>query len=358
MKITVLAAVNILVLSLPLAAQDLTYVQTTRVEFGGSMGAVMNMVPGLEDASRETVYLQGTRMRRDSEDRSTITDWATGEMIIINHAERTFVRMNWADIAEAMTQAMEGGFPTAEDAAEEADQPEPGPTFTTTFDVDQTDRTERIAGYQAKQVVMTMEVEGEMPPEGAEENELSQGAMAVVSELWLSTDFPEWAIMQEAREQMAEGFRAMAFGGERGESFGGMSMDPRIEVALRENQEALASLEGIGMKTIVSFVSVPFELELDVQTVLAQSDQELASGMGSLAAESAASAARGALGRLGSRFGRGRKEEPEEPEPAQSIFMRTTTEIGEVDNGALDDSVFAPPEGYTEQTSDMPIGAR
>jgi len=366
MKSLIFAVVGILVpvLALPLAAQDLTYVQTSRVEFGGSIGRIMAMMPGMEDTSQEKVFLKGTRMRRDSEDASTIMDWATGEMIILDHVDRTFVRITWAEAVEAMSQVAQGGVAHAEAGMEmemeEVEDAEPRPTFTTRFDTDRTGRTERINGYEAEQVVVTLEIEGEMPPEETEqdqENELAQGAMAVVSELWLSTDFPEWTMMQEAREEMAESFRASGMGENMQESMGGLSaMDPRIEVAMSENQDALAALEGTAVKTVVNLVAVPPELELEVDAVLAQSDEELAAGMGSLAAAGAGAAARQALGGLRSRFGRQRQEEPAEPEPTQSIFMRITSEIGDVETGDLDDSIFAPPEGYTERPADLPVG--
>jgi hypothetical protein len=172
--------------------------------------------------------------------------------------------------------------------------------------------------------------------------------MAVVTELWLSTDFPEWEMMKERGRQMAERMQGGPMAG-LGGAFGGM--DGRITTAMEENAEALAELEGHTMRTVTHFVTVPGDLELDRDAVLASADQPLGEGMGSVA-----DAARQALGgRLGGLLGRGRRSEPEEPELKQSVFMRMTVELIEAHEGPIDDAVFEVPEDYTERELPMPV---
>jgi hypothetical protein len=335
------ATATVLALSaLPAQAQGVRYSETTRVEMAGAMGAMMSMMGGGADRTTETVYLDGSRMRRDTDETSTIVDWSTGDMILLNHDQRTYRRFSWGDMVEGMTGRMEGARAEAGGMSDQ-DMPD----YEVHFSTERTGRSERIAGYEADQVVMVIRFEGDpdaeaqpgqgMPMGGA----MGNGAMAMVSELWLSTDFPAWTLMQEGRNQMAEEMRG-ALSGEAG--MGGMAgaMGPRFQQALEEQQEAMADLEGMPLRSVINLVVLPGDVELDVDAVLAQED--LGGGM------DAAAAARDAIAKRFNPFGG--KDEEEKPEAAQSIMMRTVTEVDDVDASGVDPAVFEIPEGYTEAT--------
>jgi hypothetical protein len=110
------------------------------------------------------------------------------------------------------------------------------------------------------------------------------------------------------------------------------------------------------VKTVVNFVMVPPEQSLDREQVLAMADQPLSAGMGEVMAdaakEEAADAARGALRGLSrGLLGRGDDEKEEEetaPALVQSILMRMTSSVEEIQTDPLSDDLFQPPAGYTE----------
>lgn len=331
-----LAALAFLPAAPEVAAQDLRYTETTRMEMGGAMGAMMSMMGGMGETLTETVWIQGPRMRRDTDGSSTIVDWSTNQVMVLDHEARTVTRMDWSGMADDMTEAreeMEGR--TEAPATAEGD-------WEVRFSSEPTGRTEEIAGYAADQVLMVMELLGQVPAEEQEDNPMADMAMAVVTELWLSTDFPAWTLMSEAQDEMA----ASVWGG-GGVDMGLMgAMDPRFRVAMEEQQEALGTLRGIPIRTVMSIVSVPLEEELDVEAVL--DTEELGEGMAGMAA---AAARQGMRSRMGDIFGGG---DDEEPEAEQSVVMRATSEVTEVTTTTLDDALFQVPEGYTERATPGP----
>ncbi len=342
------------VLSMPAQrgdAQDLKYTTTTTVELGGAMGTIASVMPELGEPVLETTYLKGTRIRTDVDERSSVMDWVSGDMLEIDHVARTYVRFNVFEMAEAMAGMLEQGVeaePTRVEP-EEAEQTEP--QFEVHFSIDRTGVQQVVNGYDAEQALLVVEVVPIVPPEDDLED---AGELAVVTELWLSTDFPEYQLMRDMQAEAAERLRESGATQNMSQSMEGLaeSFDPRLREAWQENLEAMKELEGTALKSTVHFVTVPMGVDLDREKVLAEANQGLGSAVAGAAREGVRDAARSALGR----FGR-RQEEPEEPEPAQSVFMRIVTEIGEIETATLGDDLFAVPDGYAEQPLEGPVGS-
>jgi hypothetical protein len=203
-------------------------------------------------------------------------------------------------------------------------------------------------GYSAEQVVMIVEV----VPTGEEAQQQGAGRMAVVTDLWLSSNFPGYEEIREAQAQMAQGFMGGAAG--MGAAFQqAFASDPRMKDAFEENMEKMKDMEGMPVKTVASFVTVPYGMDLDWEAVLAATDQPLSEGMGGAMGEGAAEAARGAMRNLtrGLLGRRGQQEEEPETEAeamTQVITMRTVTTIDDVRLGDIPPETFQPREGYEE----------
>lgn len=344
----------LLLLALPATAQDLTYTETTRMEMGGMMGSIMSMMGG-DDDQTQTVYLKDGRMRRDDEDTSTIMDFSTGDVTILNHADRTFMRMNFREMIEGMTGQVEDARARADSVQAEMEaEGQEMPEYEVTFSLDRTGETETVSGYDAEQVLMVIEFEGQVDEEAQQQNPFAGMRMAMVTEMWLSTEFPEWTVMQDLRDELQEAWGSEGmFGGDTGmEGMAAMGpgMGARFEVAMEQQREALEELEGTPVRTVMSWVSLAPDAELDPRAVV---EQDVGGGD---AAGGAAEAARSALSGL---FGGGDEDEEEEQgPPGQSVIMRTFTELGDVETGPVDPSVFQVPEGYTERQMQMPGAGR
>ena len=335
-------------------AQGVSYTTISRGEFGGSLGTIMSMVPGAQDESRETVHVQGSLMRTDSDETSTIVNAGEGRFILLQHEPKTFFSYTMEEMMAAMSARM--GQVEADEAQMEAEEgaEEAQPSFEVKVSTERTGRTMDVGGYAADQFLMIVEM---IPTDHeTQETATESGRIVILTEMWMSRDVPGWEALQEAQAEMAEqavgaaGMDAFAQGLQQA-----FASDPRMEQAFRENAEAMKEMEGMAVKTVTSFVSVAAGKEFDADQVLAMVDQPLSTGMGEVAAgaakEGAKEAARGAVrGLTRGLFGR-KKEEPKEeapPEPAQTIIMRTTSLVQDIRTGPLPDDLFQPPADYQE----------
>ncbi|MFC1661275.1 hypothetical protein ACFL3S_07485 [Gemmatimonadota bacterium] len=326
--------------------EGVTYTSVAKFEVPGPIGAMM----GQQD-HRETTYVQGPFMLTEDEDQGTVFDFSDPEQLVLTfmqHTEQTYYKVTMEEMQARMGAAVaQAGQPQGQRRGEGADQP---PQFEIKFSMDPTGRSTNFDGYSAEQVVMTVEL---VPVDETAQQE-GAGTMAIVTELWLSTDFPGHEEIRKAQSQMAEGFVG---GGGMGAAFQqAFASDPRMKEAFEENMEKMKDLEGMPVKTVTSFVTVPVGMELDREAVLAATDEPLGEGMGAAVGEGAAEAARGAMRNLTRGILGRRRQQEEEPEPeteagpvAQVITMRTFTTIDDVRLGHIPPETFLPREGYVEQ---------
>ncbi|MGD8322220.1 MAG: hypothetical protein PVJ02_17345 [Gemmatimonadota bacterium] len=364
-----LVAVGVLVPS-SAQAQSLRYTSTTRAELSGAVGRVVSSMGGLGEPTVETTSIQGSKIRKDDEKTSEIMDWDAGTMTLLDHASRTFVRYSFADMAQAMAEGVKGAegaqgqqqAPAGEAAPQGGE--EPRAELEWKVSTDRTGKHETIAGYDTEEVILTVELHAKQTAEAAAasgEDEPQQADMAVVTDLWLSTDFPEQKLMEQMQGEALKQFRESGAAQEMASSMQGVSAyNPGVEDAWQKNREALEELDGTALRATMHFVLLPPGVSLDRDQVLADADRSLSSDVADAAAESAKDAAKNAVSGLAGRFGFGKKKkEPKEetaPEPTQAEFMRIISEVHDVSTDPLDPSVFKVPEGYTERKVEAPVG--
>jgi len=355
----------------PGRAQDLKYTVITRTELGGTTGRALGVMPGTAEPVLETTFIKGNRIRKDeSPESSSVMDWDAGILTLLDHAARSYVQVSleqMAEVAEAMAQSVEGtsselGEAMVEGSQEGAREAETayaeGGGDQASLDVrissDRTGRTREFSGYSAEQVLITLEILGEHTP-GEVDRESESGGLAIITELWLSRDFPEYRMMQEmdgaALARMKEG--------ETGEGILGslealLTYDPRIKFAFEKNQETIDAMDGVALRTAMHVVSLPGWMPVDREQVLADQDRSLSDDAMDAAKSGTKDAAKSAVSQISGRLF-GRKKEPEpgpEPpqEPQQSVIMRVISEVSDVELGDLDPVLFEPPVEYTVQT--------
>lgn len=344
-----------------LAAQGVSYTTVSKGEFGGSLGTLLRLVPGAQDESRETTHFQGAFMRTDSEESSTIMNFGEGRFTLLEHPDKSFFSYTWEEMMAAMSAGMAEAEAAAEAEAEEAEaeqSEEPDATFEVKLSSERTGRTMEIGGYPAEQFLMVIEV---VPAtEEAIQEAADSGSMAVLSEIWISRDVPGWEELKKAQEEAAAQAMGNAGASAQAEALQqALASDPRMQDAYKENLKALEEMDGLAVKTVTSFVTVPPGMTLDKEQVLAMTNQPLSAGVGEAvadaAAEEAKETARGAVrnltrGVLGRR--RQQEEEPKEeaqPEQAQFILMRVTSLVEDIKTGPLPDELFQPPADYQEK---------
>lgn len=368
--ITAAALALLPVLPAPALGQDLTLEYQTRMEFGGAMGQMMRMMPGMGDLSapsRTLTRISGLRLRTDDgESSSLIVDAEAGRFIQVDHEERTYIVMTpesmrqMAEETRARMEAAMDSIQATQPGARERDAGEPEMTVEARVETERTGRRESVAGLDAEEWYLTVSADFQVQEEGA--NPMFVGSTVAFSDLWLSSSVP-------GGEEQERIWRA--FGEEMMEAWDldeGMTpvfaVNPQLQVMIEQNRQAMEEMQGTAVRTISLMVLVPPGATFDKERAVADLTGELSRSMGEVAGaaagaaarDAAASAARGALGRIGGGLlGRRNREEPppaEEapPAPSQSTLLRNVEELVRVDRGAIDASVFGIPEGYREIT--------
>ncbi len=356
LAIMAFTAVTVGVRPPPATAQDVRYTTVSKVELGGSLGRVLRLVSGFGDPMRETVSITRTRMLTETDANATIMNADDGTITFVDHEGQSYWTMNLAEMLQGMSGAMAGAVAEAdvEPPAEEdaRDQPASGDSvhYEVHVSTDRTGRRERVAGYEAEQVFLTVQIEGEAYAE--EGDSTVKGSVFVLSELWLSEDFPgheaEQAFHRAWAEKVAAGF---AFDTADARDMDAVyAHDPRLREALEGMEEQMEELRGSPLRSVSHFVTVPDGVEFDREAVLRDADKSLGDDVVGAAARGVVGGARRRLGGMLRRGNRNR-----EPQPQQAVIMRITTEIENPELGPLAPELFVPPADYTMRESPMPV---
>ena len=334
-------------------AQDVRYTTVSRGEFGGALGRWMKLFGGSSEVT-EVTSIKGGNLRTDTDDNSTMLDLGARAFTWMDHETKTYMTMTFAQAVErANAMVEEMGDSVAAAKSEMAEEPPPPETvrYEVHFSTDRPGKKQKIAGYEAEQVFLQVDIEAipiRQPDETEEEANARAGTLVVLSELWLSTTFPGYAAKQAQAEMWAEALGSTE--GPSKEMVQAYQFDPRIQEGLEKLAEETKGLEGEALRSVTHVVSVPLGVTFDRKAVLKDADKKLTDDVADAAANEAKNTATGAVsGITGGLFGK-KKKEPEAPKPKQGTIMRLKTEVTDCSTAALADAVFTVPAGYTERT--------
>jgi hypothetical protein len=312
---------------------DFSYQQTSKIT-GGLMAGMMKVVGVFSKQAREpiqsTILLKGDRLATLSPYNGHIVDLGRETFTEIDFRNKTYSVITFAELAELWKRA-EADMRT--ERGEQAD-------VTVKASVQQTGQTKSISGLEARQVIITIEMEGTDKKTGR------RGIfMTVTSDTWLAR-VPGY---EEVTEYYRRLVQKMAF-----TPSGGMLGLQRSEIVkgMAELSREAAKLDGVPVYQVIKmdFKGQPGEGEQPPPAEArppAEPPQEQPSVGGAL----------GRLGGLG-RLGRlGRKKEPaEQPRPAETApaaegagsgtLMELTSESTGFSTAPVDPARLEVPAGF------------
>jgi len=336
----------------PTAAQDVRYTTVSRGEFGGALGRWMKLFGGSSEIT-EVTSIKGAKLRTDTDDNSTILDLEAKAVTWMDHDTKTYTTMTFAQAAEratAMAEEMQDSVEAAKEEMPEAKAPE-NVRYEVRFSTDRPGKKQKIAGYEAEQVFLQVDIEAipiRQPDETEEEAMQRAGTLVVLSELWLSTAFPGYQAKQAQAQLWADALGSTEVPSK--EMVQAYQFDPRIQEGLEKLAEETKGLEGEALRSVTHVVGVPLGVTFDRNAVLKDANKKLSDDVAGAAASGAKNAAEGAVGGItGGLFGK-KKKEAEAPKPQQGTIMRLKTEVTDCSTATLGPDVFTVPAGYTERT--------
>ena len=356
-----LTAVPLSALSLPtvLHAQAVTVQSVADVRLMGALGAVANMAAKLGGGSMHdiptTMSVSGHRMRSDSPTSSSIIDADAGRITSIDHKNKTYSSMTLAEMAAAARQAIDSGkAQAAKDKAKDPNAANDSMSVKYKVAVDRTGQREKVAGYDAERVFVTITLEGDVTPEGKKTEAV--GSMVFLIDEWISSSAPQIAAMREFQRAYAakvgREFRAQVQGLQ-----GAMAADPRMKDGFEAAAKELAKVPGIALRSNTYVALVPAGLAFDRSATLGDGATAAADAAKEKAEptkeEKSGGGLRGMMGSLKSAAEAASKQADRQGDkrsstPKQTTLLTVVDEVKSITRGDVAADMFLPPAGYKE----------
>lgn len=341
---------------------DFKYEQTSTMT-GGSMMAMMRMAGGAarnaSQPSKTTHYLKGDRMATVSDNTMSIVDVAAETITEVDLQKKTWSVMTFAEMKQMMERMGDKG------AAGVSFRVSAKPTGV----------VKKVNGFDAKEIVVTMEGESKDPRSG------KSGTISITTDSWFASDIPGYEEVQAFGRKMA-GKMDWTAG-----AAGGMMGRPDMAKGMAEVAKEMAKIGGVPVLQVMKMSGggpggdMP-QLTPEQQAQMAQAMQQADAARQQAAQQQAQQSQErpsvgnvlgGALGgRLSGIGGLGRKKAaPDQTQqtasappplaaaaPASSggdpsVLMETTIEMTNFSASAVDASKLEVPAGFKKVESRM-----
>jgi hypothetical protein len=327
---------------------DFTYQETTQIT-GGALLSMMRLGGPFTRGAREPIVsthmIKGDRMATVTKDRTTIIDLDKENITTIDYGKKTYSVMTFAEMKqmmEDMSRRMQ------QRRGQKTDDPNVEANFKVSAKT--TGQTKTVQGLSAKEMVLTMAIEGSNTKTG------ESGAMTVVSDGW----FAKVAGYDEVKafhRKMAEKMGYMYGSGMN--QMGMMRAD--VGKGFEEVAKEMAKIDGVPVENVIKMTGTANGAENSSASDQRPQQQQDAGTPTSPAA---------ALGRLAGIGGFGRRKKTEEqPQQAPAeqqqsgsassgTLIETTTQLTNYSTGPVDGSKFEIPAGFKQVQPEMRRGAQ
>jgi hypothetical protein len=213
--------------------------------------------------------------------------------------------------------------------------------------VDRPGQHEKISGYDAERVFLTITMEAEATPQGEKTEQV--GSMVFLLDQWMSKDAPQIAAIQEFQRAYAQ---------KVGQTFrppmealqAAFSSDPRIKGGFEASAKELAKVPGISLRSMTYAAVVPAGMTFDRQLVLNDASVAAKDDAAKKDEKPKAGGFRGLMGAIKSAAEDASKKNDKnaEPQAKQSTLLSVTDEVKSISRGAVPPETFDVPAGYRE----------
>jgi hypothetical protein len=341
-KPTALAAT--MLMSAACAFADFSYEQTAKLT-GGAMAGMMKVAgvfsKKLRDPIQTSVLVSGDRMATVSQYGTQVWDLSKETLTDINFEKKTYSVTTFAQLEEAM-KAMEAKMKTQKGEVSDV---------TYKIDVKDTGQSKQIAGHDTRQVIVTIEMEGQNKDSGKRET-----FMVVTADTWMAPDISGYDEVQQFYQRMAQKMSWMP-------SSTGMFAQGRSDISkgMTSAMKELAKVKGVPVFQILTMgMTAQGQRQEGAPAPAADQQPEQQPQQQQVDAErpSVGGALRG-LGRFGG-LGRKKKQEQQQaesgspqPQGDPGALMVMTSELSGFSTGAVDASKMEVPAGYKQVDSEM-----
>jgi hypothetical protein len=322
----------------PLVA-DFSYQETSTIT-GGAMMSMMKVVGVFSKQAREpivaNVSVKGDRMVHKSSTHASIIDLSSQTITTVDFQKKQYSVMTFDEMKQMLDQMAE--------KMKEKQKDKPEMKFKVSGSA--TGKTKQAGGFDAKEFIMKMEMEGTDAQSG------QKGGMSITTDMWVAQGVPGYQEVRKFYQRMAEKLNWTPGGNM-------FMQNPEVSKGMAEVYKEMAKMEGVPVEQFITMGAA------------GQPGAQPASGdapppQQQQAQQQEKPTIGGALGgALGGRFGLGKKKKTEDAPAAQSggsapppsgnpgSLLEMTTVMSGFNSNPVDDSAFAPPAGFKKVESDM-----
>ena len=334
---------------------DFKYTESSKLT-GGAVAGMVKFAGAFNKQARQgmqptesTTYVKGNRLRKDESDgRSQIIDLDGRRIIFIDTQKRTYSITTFDQMKAGLERAREQ-LQSPEARQTQAAQPV-NVKVTPKVDVTRTGKTATILSLPASEVQMRIDMEMQSTDP---QYQGQSGTMWVKSNSWVTPNIPGYEELTAFRQRMGKELDWAP-----GTLLGGNPQMSQGMAELRKNADAFKGFP------LLQYVSMGMEASGQTATQGGQT-QETPAASGQSQTTQVGSPRDAIAKSIGGMFGRKKKQQqdqssqesstggqasglPAAPPATPGSFMDMTTQVTSYSSDALDEGLFAIPEGYTQ----------
>ncbi|HZQ52902.1 MAG TPA: hypothetical protein VFB14_11935 [Bryobacteraceae bacterium] len=356
MKAFLLTALVVCLGALPVRA-DFSYQEDSKIT-GGALAGLMKFAGAFSKQAREPmvshVYVKGHRVAHVHTRSAEIMDADKETITHIDFDHKTYSVMTFAQFREQMEQ-MSKQMKQKMDEEKQKNPDAANVDMQAKVSANPTGQTKDINGLPAKEIVMTMSLQGTDPKTG------QTGSMDIKSDMWMAA-VPGYEQVRDVHKLIGEKLGFVPGGS------GLFTMQrPDLAKDMGELYKEMAKMDGMPVETVVQMGGSGTGNSAGTGTNSTASSNQSQSAPAPSASEAARSAALSRLGGLGGfgGFGRHKKhdqdqdqqqQQPTASQPAadangsqdSGLLMEVTTFASNYSTGSVDENNFAVPAGFKQ----------
>jgi hypothetical protein len=335
---------------------DFTYQETSTIT-GGMMMSMMRIAGAFNKQAREpiqaTIAVKGDKMVHRTATSASVIDLASETITHIDFQKKQYSVMTFEEMKQMMEQMAQ--------KAQKSQRSQKGDQGEMKFKVTakSTDKSKQVAGLEAKERIMKMEME--MEATDKDTGQTQKGGMTVTMDMWIAPGVPGYQEVREFHKRMAEKINWTPGGNM-------FAANPQVSGGMAEVYKEVAKLDGMPVQQLISMGMAGQPGAADGGTGPAQQQQQQAQPQAQQQPAQPQSVGSALGGALGGRLGLGRKKPADQTASndnppasggqgssgsgAPGSLLEMTTEMSTFSSNPVDPSLFAVPAGFKKVESD------
>jgi hypothetical protein len=255
---------SVLALSAPAAAEVKTK-DKSQVKFEGMLGRMVGIFGG--KAAKEGVVstnaVKGNRKATINDYTGRIVDLSEEKVYDLDMKKKTYEVTTFEELRRRLREAQEQAQKDAEKARQENKEPpeqQSGKEVEVDFDVKETGQKRSIAGYDAREVVMTITVR-----EKGKTLEES-GGLVITSDSWLGPEIPAMKELAEFELRYWKAIAPETAGISPEQMAAAIAMYPLLKPAMERLNREKAALSGTPLSSVTTFEAVKGKEQMEQES--------------------------------------------------------------------------------------------